>query len=73
MSTPTKRGHCDWMIGSEEWIAPKCCPAKPAFYCPESGSQLCNTHADDYEDLFGEGCLREFPVEGHFVDVSKKV
>lgn len=57
---PTKHPTCSWaFIGA----IVKFCPAPPTHYDQNSPVQFCREHAKDFEDVFGQECLREFPVE----------
>lgn len=59
-----KRHVCGWMISPIGGMTSvKQCQAPATHWCPESGSQYCGYHAEDYADIFGDDSLREFPIE----------
>ena len=58
-----KRHVCGWMISPMGRMTPvRQCQAPATHWCPESGAQYCNDHAEDFADIFGDDSLREFPI-----------
>ncbi|TXH49493.1 MAG: hypothetical protein E6Q97_22600 [Desulfurellales bacterium] len=55
-----KQTTCCWMLSGIVW-AP--CGIPSTHYCSESGAQFCRQHAEDYEDVFGDESLKEFPIQ----------
>ncbi len=59
-----KRHVCWWIISPIGGVSPvRQCQAPATHWCPESGSQFCDDHAEDYADVFGDDSLKEFPIE----------
>lgn len=59
-----KRHVCGWIISPVGRLTPvRQCQAPATHWCPESGSQYCNDHAEDYSDIFADDSLMEFPIE----------
>lgn len=43
--------QCDWLIGEGRLAA--LCPGKATHIDPLTGTLFCESHAEDYEDVFG--------------------
>lgn len=43
--------QCEWLIGSGRLAA--LCPCKATHVDPTTGSAFCQSHAEDYEEVFG--------------------
>jgi len=55
--------RCRWIINAPGRMTPLVeCGAPATHYCPESGSQYCRQHSEDYADVFGDESLKEFPM-----------
>ena len=59
-----KRHVCVWIISPIGGMSPvRQCQAPATHWCPESDSQYCTKHTEDYADVFDDDSLREFPIE----------
>ena len=50
-ASPGSARQCEWLIGSGRLAA--LCPCKATHVDPTTGSAFCQSHAEDYEDVFG--------------------
>lgn len=54
---------CEWRIGFRKSV-PVFCPSKARQYDPETGTVLCDDHAEDYVGTWGPNSLRLLPDDG---------
>lgn len=61
--------HCCWILTHGHITA--LCNAPATHVCKESDSHFCDYHAEEYADCFGEGILREIPIEEEKAPILK--
>lgn len=60
MKPLSKHSTCSWIIATRPRTV--FCPLSPTHYEPDGDGQFCDSHAEDYEDVFGDRLI-EFPIE----------